>query len=415
MMKNFIKFNLLIVLTLCFASCNSLPESTPKNSWRDQESAPENLAPVDREKMRGLSAAQLVKEMKTGWNLGNTMDCINSGTGFGIENETSWGNPKTTKAMIDFVAAQGFDVLRVPVSWGEHMGDAPDFKINPAYMERVKEIVDYGIQNNMFVMLNCHHEQNSDKNATDKNNWLIPDKKHIDEADNKLHALWKQISKNFIDYGDHLVFEGMNECRTPGSASEWNGGTADERKNINRLNKTFIDTVRATGGNNSERVLFIPTYGHSDSDAALNDLWLPENDKFVAVATHNYSPWNFCAHPQNEWEIFDWNGSHNNEIDGMYSRLKKILDKGFPVVITEYGASPKQRSDGTWNTAEIKKWAKYYVSKGKESGIPCIVWDNGNNGPENQGDIFGLLNRKENPVSWKYPEIIQGIMDGLGE
>ena len=155
--------------------------------------------------MRGLTAKELVAEMNTGWNLGNSLDSIGA-------DETAWGNPATTKEMIDAVSAQGFDILRIPVTWGQHSGEAPDYTIDPEFMARVKEVVDYGIDNEMYVLLDTHHEPDS---------WLKPQSESMDEVEPQFTALWRQIAEEFKDYGDHLVFEGLNEARIKGSPTEW--------------------------------------------------------------------------------------------------------------------------------------------------------------------------------------------------
>lgn len=343
------------------------------------------------------TAAEVIGSIETGWSLGNTLDSINCG----LNNEIGWGNPKTKPEMIDAIAGSGFNTLRVPVSWGEHMGSEENgYPVLATYMDRVQEVVDYGINDGMYVILNCHHEHDT---------WLIPGDDHIESAERQFRALWSQIAERFADYDDHLIFEGMNECRTIGSPKEWQGGTAGGRKHINTLNRAFLDTVRHSGGNNSERTCLITTYGHNDGDAALSDLWLPVGDDYVGVATHNYNPWNFCA----GGGYATWDGSHEGEIDSMFKRLDRyVLQKGFPAIITEYGACPKPLSDDSdeLNTAEVVKWAEYYTAEGKEYGIPCLLWDNGYNGTS--GERFGYLDRRT--CTWNYPEIMNAVLGVYG-
>ena len=154
--------------------------------------------------MTVTTAKDLVAQMKVGWNLGNTMDATG---GSGLDAETSWGNVETTKLMIDQVKDAGFNVFRLPVSWGTHMDE--NYTVDEAWMNRVQEIVDYGIDNGMFVILNTHHEE-----------WYMPKKDRADKDIEQLKALWKQICDRFQGYDEHLIFEGVNEPRLRGEGNE---------------------------------------------------------------------------------------------------------------------------------------------------------------------------------------------------
>lgn len=211
---------LLAGVMMCGCAANNSGSGAETSTAVTEEAA----APViDRGEMRGLDAKSFVSEMKTGWNLGNSLDATGA-------DETSWGNPVTTQEMIDAVKAQGFDVLRVPVTWGNHMGEAPDYTVEPEWMERVAEVVDYGIADGMYVIINTHHEPDT---------WLLPQSESMDEVVPQLTALWQQIAERFADYGDHLVFEGLNEPRVKGIPEEWTGGTEDgsEKKSIEAVFK----------------------------------------------------------------------------------------------------------------------------------------------------------------------------------
>lgn len=169
---------------------------------------------IDNGEMHGFTAKELISQMKTGWNLGNSLDSLGGG-------ETAWNNPATTKQMIDMIHDGGFDIIRIPVTWGHHMSGAPDYTVDADFMDRVNEVVDYAIADGMYVILEIHHEPDS---------WLIPDSEHMAEAEPQFTALWKQIAEHFRDYGDKLVFESMNEPRVKGKPHEWTGET---RTNVN--------------------------------------------------------------------------------------------------------------------------------------------------------------------------------------
>lgn len=340
------------------------------------------------DEMRDISATELVAEMTAGWNLGNTLEAT---SGSGLSTETGWGNPRTTKEMIDAVCEKGFDSIRIPVTWGNHVSEAPDYTIDPEWMDRVEEVVNYALDDGMYVLIDSHHEEF----------WRIPDEEHIEEVDAENIAIWKQVAERFKDYGDHLVFEGLNEPRIKGSADEWNGGTYGERLLVNRLNKSFVDTVRSTGGNNEKRLLLITTYGNSHLPEAISALEIPE-DEHIGVAIHAYEPYAFTYESGESWELFKWDGSHNGDIIKVMYRLDStFISEGIPVLLTEYGAVNKNE-----NTDEVVKWAESYVSAATKRGIPCFWWDNGIY--DQQGEKFAIFDRRN--LSWYREEVVDTII-----
>lgn len=330
------------------------------------------------------TAAELVSRMKVGWNLGNTLDATG---GEGVGAETSWGNPVTTKAMIDEVKEAGFNVLRVPVSWGTHVDD--DFNIDTAWLDRVQEVVNYGIANDMFVILNTHHEE-----------WYMPNKAHVDEDLKHLEKLWTQIAERFKDYGEKLLFEGVNEPRLRGSNAEWTG-SAEAREIVNRYAETFVKAVRATGGNNADRSLFITPYAASSMSVNLKALKVPENAGNIIVSVHAYLPYDFALNTK---------GTSFYENDGSVANLMRdiesiFLNKGIPVVITEFGAVNKGNVEGRLQCVED------YLTEAEAVNVPCVWWDN--NAKSGAGENFGLLNRAEG--GWYFPEVVNKIMSIVGE
>lgn len=350
--------------------------------------------------IRDITSTELIGEMKTGWNLGNTLDSIitnPTGNESASDWETAWGQPVTTKAMIDSVKAQGFNVLRVPVTWEGKFGAAPDYTIREDWLARVKEVVDYGIDNDMFVILNLHHEE-----------WHMPTADNEEKAKSILCALWKQIAEYFKGYDEKLIFEGMNEPRLKNTPMEWNGGNAEAREVINHLNAAFVETVRSTGGNNSLRHLMIPTYAASTLDSVLNDFVIPDDDK-VIVSVHAYLPYTFAladnASGTSEWSAD--NIADTKDIDELMAKLKeRYIDKGQAVIIGEYGSRNR-----TFNTDARAACAGYYITKAKEVGVPCIWWDN--NAFIGNGENFGMFNRTS--FEWRFPEIIDAIMNACGD
>lgn len=335
--------------------------------------------------METAGAAAIAADIKVGWNLGNTLDCYDV-TWKVSSHETAWGNPVTTKAMIDTVKAAGFNAVRIPVAWTDHITD--DGTIDGAWMNRVQEVVDYSMNNGLYTILNVHHDDYT---------WLNPT--YADEAavKAKLTKIWTQIAERFKDYDTKLLFEGMNEPRVVGSTYEWTGGTDEERDVINHLHQAFVDTVRASGGNNPNRTLIVTTHAASITSAAVEGLIVP-NDGNIIVSIHSYAPWKFTTLEYPEEKSFTDSG--RAELDKGFDYLYgKFVSKGIPVIIGEFGAENKD------NASDRAAYYAYYVSAAAERGIPCFIWDNG---PE---DSFGLLDRET--CTWYDQNIINGIMDAV--
>ncbi|MDE5894038.1 MAG: glycoside hydrolase family 5 protein, partial [Acetatifactor sp.] len=193
---------------------SSIPDET--------EPSQEDTAQEAEITMNDISPMELVKEMKIGWNLGNTLDATSNSVG--VNSEIAWGNPRTTQEMMDAIIDQGFNVIRIPVSWGGHMGGAPEYNILPAWMDRVQEVVDYAYSRGVYVIVNIHHED-----------WHFPSEENKEAAAEQLAALWTAIATRFRDYDEHLIFEGMNEPRKTGTSVEWNGGDKEGRDVVNYL------------------------------------------------------------------------------------------------------------------------------------------------------------------------------------
>lgn len=344
----------------------------------------ESVTDHTNDPMNITSASDLVAQMKIGWNLGNTLDATG---GEGLSAETSWGNPVTTKAMIDTVKEAGFNVLRVPVSWGTHVDD--DMNIDAAWLDRVQEVVNYGIDNDMFVILNTHHEE-----------WYMPRKSSADKNLAQLEKLWTQIAERFKGYSEKLIFEGVNEPRLRGTGSEWTG-TPDAREVVNRYAETFVRTVRATGGNNESRALMVTPYAASSSSGNLKALKIPENGGNIIVSVHAYLPYDFALNTKGTSEYNKNDGS----INMLMKDLKSIfLDKGIPVIIGEFGSINKINTDDRIDCLTD------YLNAANSIGVPCIWWDNGS---RSKGEAFGLLNRSVG--IWYFPEIMEAIKKLIGE
>lgn len=336
----------------------------------------------------GKSSMEIVKDMKIGWNLGNTFDCY--GVDWDVpdnEYETAWGNPMTTKSMIDMVKSAGFNAVRIPVSWADHMnGDT----IDEAWLSRVNEVVDYVINNGMYAIINVHHDDYT---------WLNPTKADESKVKARLVKIWEQLSTRFKNYDEHLLFEGMNEPRVIGGQDEWTCGTEEEREVINNLFAAFVETVRKSGGNNSSRTLIITGHAAAMDETAIKAIKIP-NDDHIAVSIHAYSPWSFAGDDNGTSTFSD---SDKSELDKNFDLIKStFIDKGIPAIIGEFGSVNKN------NEGDRVKHMEYYVKAAKQRGITCFVWDNGIKDGES---TFGLLDRKNG--SWYFKSIIDAAMNGI--
>lgn len=375
------------VMMFSFAACGN-------KSDNDGAADADNTSVSEPAPMRDIPSTELVKEMKVGWDLGNTLDSTITnpkGTELPSDWETAWGQPVTTKAMIDSVAAQGFNVLRVPITWEGKFGEGPDYTIDPDWLARVNEIVDYGIDDDMFVIINVHHEE-----------WHMPTYENEAAAQEILTALWAQIADHFKDYNEKLIFEGLNEPRLKGTPMEWNGGNDEARDVINHWNAAFVETVRNSGGNNKLRHLMVTPYAASSMDKVLNDFAVPDDDK-VIVSIHAYLPYTFAladnAQATTEWSAD--NPADTNDIDMLMANLKdRYLDKGRAVIIGEMGTRNRM------NTEARAECARYYSEAAHNAGIPICWWDN--NAFVGGGENFGLFDRKT--FEWRYPDIISALM-----
>ena len=338
--------------------------------------------------MRDISAWELVKEMKYGWNLGNTMDATGD---LGLGNETAWQGVKTSKQMFDLLAKDGFNVARIPVTWDSHMDK--DYKVDAEWMARVREIVDYAIDNGMFVILNTHHEE-----------WYFPTEENKEQDKEQLGALWKQIAEEFKNYDEHLIFEGLNEPRLRKTSKEWSGGDKASRAIVAEYEKVFYDTVRASGGNNAKRILMMTGYAASSNQNCLKEVYLPEGDDKLIVSAHAYLPYSFALDTKGTAD-YDPN---NSEIKNLFKTLNILfISKQIPVIIGEYGSMNKTKDDGTDNSEDRVQCVTDYLTAAKELGIPCIWWDN--NAVFGNGENFGLMDRDPLGPSWYFPEIVDAI------
>lgn len=331
--------------------------------------------------MRGLSSMDLVKDMKVGWNLGNTLESKGG--------ETGWGNPKTSMKMIDKIKKAGFNTVRIPVRWDENYTDAND-TINSDYMKRVETVVNYALANDMYAIINIHHNAiQGEMNAADE-----------DAVINEGSLVWKQIADHFKDYSDKLIFETINE---PRNEDDWTG-KEEYYKVVNDYNAKMLSVIRGTGENNAKRLVMMPTYCAAADYAKVSAMVVP-NDPNVAVSIHAYIPYNFAMNTDTTKGSYSTFGDADKALIDKTFRLldKTFIKKGIPVVIGEFAATNKD------NLQDRVNYAKYYAQAAASYGMSCCWWDN-NSFDSSGTDAMGLFDRKT--LTWVYPEIVQALLDG---
>jgi len=384
------------------------PERLEETGEKDQEK-PEEAGKNDQETIHIdddvddlTGALAFVRKLRLGWNLGNTMDANNSATGgANLDLETSWSKVRTTPEMFETLKNAGFKSIRVPVSWHNHVDE--DFNINKDWLARVKEIVDYVIDNDMYCTINIHHDN--------MKGYFYPTSEYLEQSKKYVGRIWEQVGETFKDYDDHLIFESLNEPRLVGTSNEWslsdNDMCHDAVKCINELNQLFVDTIRAQGGNNAERYLLVPAYAAQWGAAVSDEFVLPKDtaDNKILLEVHAYSPYDFALASPGDSNSTDLFNSNNNgstaQISSMMLKLKlNFVDKGIGVVIDEFGARDKGG-----NLESRTDYAGYYVKKAREFGITCYWWDN--NIFFGSGERFGLLDRATNSI--RYPEIADAL------
>ena len=362
----------------------------------NQAAAQEDLSFLDTPALPDNNAISLSRKLGYGWNLGNQMDAMVGG----VSGETYWGNEKCTQATFDNLKSKGFSTVRIPVTWMGHIGDAPEYAVETAWLDRVAEIAGYAKKAGLNAIVNVHHDDSPESG------WLCVHKAASD-ADYKkdmmarYKALWEQVARKFAEEGEWIIFEGYNELQDGGWG--FGGNLTDGGKQyavINELAQTFVTTVRAAGGKNADRYLSILGYSANPSLTASN-LVLPTDsaaDRLI-VSVHFYDPSGYALGQNSaytEWGHTgadgkkDPNHSEKNVIDTFRMLKDKYLDKNIPVYIGECGAV--NRDDERAKSFQ-RYWFEFVFKAAREYGLCPIVWDNGARSTGNES--FGYIDHAD--------------------
>ena len=349
-------------------------------------------------------AKTIASKMYLGWNLGNTLEATGG--------ETAWGNPQASNDLIVAVKNAGFNAIRIPCAWDQYLEDQTTYKIKDNWLQRVKEVVDYCVNNDLYAILNIHWDGGwLEENCT-------PDKQ--EEVNKKQAAIWKQIAIYFRDYDEHLLFAGANEP---------NAETQEQVDVLNVYEQTFVDAVRATGGRNTYRNLIVQA-PNTDIDLADQFMTLPtdQTENRLIAEVHYYSPWNFCGMTEDaSWGkmFYFWGANYHVEnadgrnadwgeedyVRAQFQKMKtKFVDQGIPVILGEFGAIRRTISENdTWQEKHDESRAyfnEYVTQQAKNYGMVPFYWDEGSL----QDFGFGIFNRSSNLVADQ--QVLDGLLKG---
>lgn len=359
-----------------------------------------------------------------GWNLGNQLECSAPGQDGesmqigmpegSINAETAWGNPVVTKKTIQAVKKAGFNAVRIPVRWQCHITNPSAMTIDKEWVARVKEVVNWCLEEDMKVIINTHHDK-----------WLEgrPLYEFSEENNQKLALLWLNIASEFAGYDSRLAFAGTNEVHI---RDLWGAPTEENLAVQNEYNQTFVDIVRSTGGNNEKRHLLVQTYVCNPDFGLNGQLIVPQDipgngKRYMSVEFHFYNPWeyagsgemDFWGEPYRQYGPAPENGE---------AYLKDLFDRaamewegrGLGVCVGEWGLSDHCHSGHDLDLVHqnMTYYCKTYVSQARKHGFSSFIWDNNSFG--NGADKFGIFDRRKG-MKISAPWIIEGIQQGIND
>ena len=393
------KIIIVLLSALILAGCGIM-SSAKENNKVPRFSFEESLLP-------NLESFRLVRNLKAGWNLGNTFDAYDVSNAKDILTyEQAWVGVLTDPRIFDTLKQAGFGAVRIPVSWHNHVsGD--DYTISPVWLARVKEIVDAAFSRGLYVIINTHHDISKA--------FIYPDSSHLEASKRYLGAIWRQLAEVFYDYDERLIMESMNEPRLTGTKLEWrldsnDPASLDAVLSINALNQHFVDTVRESGGWNAARYLLVPGYTASVEGLLHEAFKMPidtagTSDRLL-LSVHAYTPYDFALQSPQESGSRDKFSADNpfdvNEItafmDILYQRSVSLM---VPIIIGEFGCRDKNG-----NLQSRVDFTAVYTALAHARGFSCLWWDN--HLFTGDGELFGLLDRQT--FTFVYPQIVDALI-----
>ena len=325
------------------------------------------------------TAAEIAADMGLGWNLGNTMEAYEAsgcekitfewipviGDNKPSDYETCWGAPVTTQEMIDGIKAAGFNTVRIPVFWGNMMKNDGTWTIAPEYIGRVKEIVDYCMNDDLYAVVNIHHFDE-----------FVIRRNDLEHSRDIFNRLWTQIAECFRDYPDTLVFEGFNEY-LGGDRFDENGELKPQSKedaylSTNTLNQTFVSAVRATGGNNAQRTLVVSGYWTNIDNTTSKRFLMPDDtasDRLM-VSVHYVDNSMYWMNRIGSQDWLDYTDSQISLLDNAFG------SKGIPVFLGETTSRyPRSNFAKDAIYTDSSECLKIVLEKLTQHGFVPVLWD----------------------------------------
>jgi len=349
------------------------------------------------EPMTSLDASTFLSSLKLGVNIGCSFNSYpyddEKANNF---SETASGNPVIKQALLNGIAAAGFEIVRLPVTWIAFIGSAPDYKVDKSRLSRIAEVVKMAHNAGLKIIINTHHDDGFFIYDDEKMTWywdcgwLRVDKAGNDPIEKekitaKFQALWRQIAEYFINYGDYLIFESFNELGLHYSPTQVELGI------INEWNRVFIDTVRETGGNNSSRFLMLHGY-----EANLDHNFVLPTDKKntgtnkLIVGFHFYDPPDFTHEYASTW-------GDALTVDNRFKYARECINSDVPIILDEFGLKYNPS-----NEEAQKNYLSCVVGTAHKYGMPALFWDD--------GWVFLLFNRNTSrlfPVMESYVQVMK--------
>ncbi|MDR0290870.1 MAG: glycoside hydrolase family 5 protein [Treponema sp.] len=421
----FFKLGVIIALVatigLSMAACgssNNGGNGTAVGPFDPIDPAPDG--PAEPEAMQDKTALEFLAGARAGWNLGNTLDAVNSS--HSLATETAWGNPAATQELFNGVKESGFDMVRITCTWIGHIGPGPDYKVSEARLRRVAEVVGYAKDAGFkAVVINIHH----DGNYTSPPTWgfvdfagAVNNSTKRNAIQNQLSRVWTQIAEYFINYGDYLIFETLNEVH---SGNWGSNAPINEQNLLFDWNQAALSAIRATGGNNATRYVAVPGLGSTEPGTVIaahkRNKLLPNDgdngtDKLI-VSVHFYDPWQYTVAEatgqggnslRHTWGSTAEKNRLNHEIGSLKTTF---IDNGIAVYIGEWGGPTNLRSS---MSTEIKNTHLSYIGSvaaaARANGIVPILWDDGGN--------FKCLERTNGkPKTGLWADVLSTIMNAI--
>lgn len=361
-------------------------------------------------------AIQFALSMGIGWNLGNQMDAHYGGCSY----EEGWGNKAATQQTFNGVAKAGYKSVRIPVTWMGHIGPAPTYTIEKAWIDRVAELVEMAHKAGLIVIINIHHDgYGAETDAVKKGYfWLdlpgaVASEEKNTQIKQELTMVWLQIGKRFANFGDWLVFETLNEIQDGGwgNGNNKTDGGAQYRV-LNEWNQVCVNAIRAAGGQNETRYIGVPGYV-ANPDLTIDNMVLPEDvvENRLMVAVHSYDPWDYAGSAKyNEWGHTGKDvvpGQGEDSYVAMLNRLYNMyVRRGIPVYFGEFGAVRR----ATKEDEEFRLYYFRYICKAmRERKIAALYWDNGNSKTGEDG--FGVINHATGKYIGNGEQAVRAMVD----